>query len=156
MRWRSCGSIWSGCGRSDAGVGEWRVCADLRPKRSERQERAHTGPIDFVLRALAARKLLQQRKSLRRCAAEQPVIHVSRSENDMFKDQVADKATSYDRSVFRLNPATYLLPDNTSALSEEFEIQVAMSGVISPRKVTSPKLATAWRAFISGQFIEVL
>lgn len=43
-----------------------------------------------MLRALAAQKLLQQRKSLRRCAAEKPVIHVRRSENDRLKDQVAD------------------------------------------------------------------
>ena len=41
----------------------------------ESRERAHIGPFDFVLRALAARKLLQQSEFLRRCAAEKPVIH---------------------------------------------------------------------------------
>jgi len=43
---------------------------------------AHTGPVDFVLRALAARKLLQQREFLRRCAAEKPVIHANCSGNE--------------------------------------------------------------------------
>jgi hypothetical protein len=43
-----------------------------------------------VLRALAARKLLQLRKSLRRSAAEIPDIQASRSGNDMAKDQVVD------------------------------------------------------------------
>jgi len=42
-----------------------------------------------VLRALAARKLLQQRKFLRRRAAGKPVIHACRSGNDRPKDQVA-------------------------------------------------------------------
>lgn len=37
--------------------------------------RAHTGPIYFVLRALAAGTLLQQGKFLCRCAAEKPVFH---------------------------------------------------------------------------------
>jgi hypothetical protein len=45
----------------------------------------------FVLRALAARKLLQQRKFLRHRAAGKPVIHVCRSGNDRPKDQVADE-----------------------------------------------------------------
>jgi hypothetical protein len=42
----------------------------------------------FVPHALAARKLLQQRKSLRRSAAGNAVIHVRRSENEMPKAQV--------------------------------------------------------------------
>jgi hypothetical protein len=42
-----------------------------------------------VLRALAARNLLQQRKILRRCAAGNPDIQASRSGNDTVKDQVA-------------------------------------------------------------------
>jgi hypothetical protein len=43
----------------------------------------------FVLRAQAARKLLQQRKFLRRSAAGKPVIHANLSENKVLKDQVA-------------------------------------------------------------------
>jgi hypothetical protein len=42
----------------------------------------HTGPVDFVLRSLAARKLLQQREFLRRCAVEKPVIHANCSGNE--------------------------------------------------------------------------
>jgi len=44
-----------------------------------------------VLRALAARKLLQKRKSPCRCAAEKPAIHACRSENNTLKDQAADE-----------------------------------------------------------------
>lgn len=43
-----------------------------------------------MLRALAARKLLQQRKFLRHRAVGKPVIHACRSGNDRPKDQVAD------------------------------------------------------------------
>ena len=51
--------------------------------------RTRNGSADFVLRAPAAQKLLQQRKPLRRCAAKTAAIHASRSENDTLKDQVA-------------------------------------------------------------------
>jgi len=44
-----------------------------------------------VLRALAARRLLQLRKFLRCRAAGKPVIRACRSENDMLRHQVADK-----------------------------------------------------------------
>ena len=56
----------------------------------EWQLRAQSGPVDFVLRALAARKLLQQRKFLSRCAVGKLVVHTSLSENETLKDQVAD------------------------------------------------------------------
>lgn len=69
-----------------------RAADSLRPaiqvKCGEGLKGAHTGPVDFVLRALAARKLLQQRISLRCYAAEKPVIHASRSGNDILKAQV--------------------------------------------------------------------
>ena len=68
--------------------------ADLHAARGECLERAQSGPVGFVLRALAARKLLQQRKFLRRCAEGNAVIHASRSENETLKDQVADKAAA--------------------------------------------------------------
>lgn len=63
--------------------------ADLKAECSECRERAHTGRTDFVLRALAARMLLQRRKFLYRCAARKPVVHATRSENETLKDQVA-------------------------------------------------------------------
>lgn len=44
----------------------------------------------FVLRTFATRKLLQQRKSLRRCAAGKPAIYAHRRDNKVLKDQVAD------------------------------------------------------------------
>jgi len=46
----------------------------------------------FVLRALAAWKLLQQRNFLSCSAAGKPVIHASRIEDKPHKDQVADGA----------------------------------------------------------------
>lgn len=46
----------------------------------------------FVLRALAARKLLRQRKFLRRCALGKPVIHAKHSGSETLKEQVADNA----------------------------------------------------------------
>jgi|GEM_PF-6280269 len=64
--------------------------ADVNADCREGLKRAQSGPLDFVLRALAARKLLQKRKSVRRCAAGKAVIHASRSENETLKDQVAD------------------------------------------------------------------
>jgi hypothetical protein len=48
------------------------------PRCGERQFRAHTGPFDLVLRALAARKLMQQRKFLCRRAVGKPVVGVYR------------------------------------------------------------------------------
>ncbi|NND20342.1 MAG: hypothetical protein HKN98_17370 [Silicimonas sp.] len=53
--------------------------------------RAHCVNSIFSLHALAARKLLQQRKFLCRCAARKPVIHANRSQNETTKDQVADE-----------------------------------------------------------------
>jgi hypothetical protein len=66
--------------------------AAVRAMCGEWLERAHTGPVDFVLRALAARKLLQQRKFLSRCAAGKPVIHANCSGNERLEDQVTDKS----------------------------------------------------------------
>lgn len=53
--------------------------------------RAHTGPVDFVLRARVAQKSLQLRRVPCRCAARKPVINANRSENETLKDQVAEK-----------------------------------------------------------------
>ena len=60
--------------------------------RSEWLARAQPVPWIFSLRALAAQKFLQKRKSLRCCAAGKPVLHASRSRNDTVKDQVEDGA----------------------------------------------------------------
>jgi hypothetical protein len=74
----------------------------------------------FVLRALAAQKLLQQRKSLRRCAAGKPVIHASRSGNETFKDQVADEApfccVLANVSIFRIRAASSSRSSGSSSL----------------------------------------
>ena len=53
---------------------------------------AHRRPTEFSLRALTARRLLQQRKALCCCAARKPAFHACRGQNDPLKDQVADKA----------------------------------------------------------------
>lgn len=60
----------------------------VRRSCGEGVRRAHTGPVVFVLRALAARKLRQQRKSLRRGAAGKPVNYVRPSENKFLKVQL--------------------------------------------------------------------
>jgi hypothetical protein len=54
--------------------------------RGEGSRRAHTGHIDFVLRALAARMLLQRRKFLCCYAARKPIVHANRGENETLKD----------------------------------------------------------------------
>ena len=65
----------------------------------QRRQRAHSVNSYFVLRALAAQNLLQQRKTLRRCAAGNSDIQARRGENDTVKDQVADKADLNCRKV---------------------------------------------------------
>jgi hypothetical protein len=69
------------------------LTADFRARRGERLQRAQSGSVRFVLRAHAALKSLQLRKSHCRGAAGKPVIQASRSGNDTVKDQVADKVS---------------------------------------------------------------
>lgn len=68
--------------------------ADLRASCSERQLGAQGGRRDFLLRALAASKLLQQSNILHCRAAGKPAIHGARSENGRFKDQVAGQSVN--------------------------------------------------------------
>lgn len=72
-----------------------RVRADVHGERSEIPVRALTVNSDFVLRALAARKLLQQRDFLRCRAAGEPVIRAIRGENNARKDQVVDEPAAH-------------------------------------------------------------
>jgi len=66
--------------------------ADLCAERSQGLKRAHTGPIDFVLRALAALTMLQLLKFCCRNAAWKPVIRTICSEGMIAKDPSADEA----------------------------------------------------------------
>jgi hypothetical protein len=63
----------------------FRFSVDFVCSRSEGRQGAHTRPVEVMLHALAACILLQQRKFMRRCAEEKPVIHVVRSENKTSK-----------------------------------------------------------------------
>ncbi len=58
---------------------------------------AQSGPLDFVVRALAAWKLLQQRRSLHNCAAEQPAIHTSTP--DMARSRIKSRDEAGSNSV---------------------------------------------------------
>jgi hypothetical protein len=63
--------------------------AERQASIAKDQERGAKLDQKEVLQALAARKLLQQRKFLRRCVVGKAVIHASRSENETLKDQPA-------------------------------------------------------------------
>ena len=58
---------------------------------SERLHRAQLGHCDFLLRALAARRLSQAHKTLCRRAAGNPAIHAGRSMDWCSDSQVAEK-----------------------------------------------------------------
>ena len=54
--------------------------------------RAHTGPVGFVLRTLAAQELPQEREISCRRAEGRPAIHVDRSKDRWSNLHTADKA----------------------------------------------------------------
>ena len=60
--------------------------------RSEWLARAHTGPVGFVLRTLAAQELPQEREISCRRAEGRPAIHVDRSKDRWSNLHTADKA----------------------------------------------------------------
>jgi hypothetical protein len=55
----------------------------------ERGKRAHSESLDFALRALAARKMRREQKSLCRCAARETAISAARSMDQASNLQVA-------------------------------------------------------------------
>ena len=93
--------------------------ADLCVKRSERLLGAHPGPVDFVLRALAARKLLRQSKFLHRCAARKQVIHTHHSKVEIIKGLQGKPITKSsgdlsNRVSFRFIAAKFAIPVHSS------------------------------------------
>ena len=97
-----------------------------------------------MLRALVARKFLQQRKFLRRRAAGKPVIHACRSENKMLKEQVAALSALHSEGINdRFIRSSRILAEIAAVVRKKTILCVLLLQVQSERRKPVPEKSNA-------------